>query len=157
YKVLKAFSIIVIGKVLNYKAALGQVMGSMSMGLSHASAEAYEFQEDGTMNIPKLRTYGPLRYGDHPEYIAKFIETAHLDSPYGARGVGEHALIGMPAALGNALSTAAGVELNQLPLTPETIWRNKVGDKYLSFKTNFNIIKRPQGKKRQTYSNLYYK
>ena len=131
YKILKAFSIIDIGKVLNYKAALGQVMGSMSMGLSHASAEAYEFQEDGTMNIPKLRTYGPLRYGDHPEYIAKFIETAHLDSPYGARGVGEHALIGMPAALGNALSTAVGVELNQLPLTPEMIWRKKVGDKFL--------------------------
>ena len=28
----------------------------------------------------------------------------------------------MPAALGNALSLAAGVELNQLPLTPESIW-----------------------------------
>lgn len=127
YKILKAYSVIDIGKVLNYKAALGQVMGSMSMGLNHASAEAFSFREDGTIRIPKIRTYGSFRYGDHPEYVADFLETAHLDGPYGARGVGEHALIGMPAALANALSTATGLELNKLPLTPEYIWQEKAG------------------------------
>ena len=127
YKLLKAFSIIDIGKVLNYKTAMGQVMGSMSMGLNHASAETYSFDDNGTMRIPKLRTYGTFRYGDHPEYVADFLQTAHLDGPYGARGVGEHALIGMPAALANALSNATGLELNKLPLTPEYIWKEKEG------------------------------
>ncbi|MEN1968552.1 xanthine dehydrogenase family protein molybdopterin-binding subunit [Lentibacillus sp. N15] len=127
YKLLKAYSVIDIGKVLNYKTALGQVMGSMSMGLNHASAETLAFNQDGTIPIPKLRTYGTFRYGDHPEYVADFLETAHLDGPYGARGVGEHALIGMPAALANALSNATGLELNKLPLTPEYIWRKKAG------------------------------
>lgn len=127
YQILKAYSVIDIGKVLNEKTALGQVMGSMSMGLNHASAETFDFADDGTIPIPRLRTYGTFRFGDHPEYVADFLETAHLDGPYGARGVGEHALIGMPAALANALSLATGTELNQLPLTPEYIWQVKAG------------------------------
>ena len=67
----------------------------------------------------------PFRYGDHPEYIVHFIETPHIDGPYGARGIGEHGLIGMPAALANSLSIAAEVELTNLPLTPELIWKVK--------------------------------
>jgi CO/xanthine dehydrogenase Mo-binding subunit len=63
-----------------------------------------------------------IRYGEQPEYLVDFIETPHLEAPYGLRGIGEHGLIGMPAALANSLSIAAGVELNQLPLTPELIW-----------------------------------
>ncbi len=129
YKILKAYSVIDIGKVLNEKTALGQVMGSMSMGLNHASAETFAFAEDGTIQMPTLRTYGSFRYGDHPLYVASFLKTAHLDGPYGARGVGEHALIGMPAALANALSNATGHELNKLPLTPEYIWQEKAGAK----------------------------
>lgn len=54
-----------------------------------------------------------------------FVETPHIDGPYGGRGIGEHGLIGMPAALANSLSLAAGVDLNQLPLTPELIWQEK--------------------------------
>jgi CO/xanthine dehydrogenase Mo-binding subunit len=54
-----------------------------------------------------------------------FVETPQLDSPYGARGIGEQGLMGMPGALGNALSLAAGVSLHHLPLIPELIWRTK--------------------------------
>ncbi|WP_413375155.1 xanthine dehydrogenase family protein molybdopterin-binding subunit [Alkalihalobacillus sp. 1P02AB] len=125
YKIIKAYSVIDIGKVLNQKSAEGQVMGAMSMGLSFASSETFEFSEDGKMLNPRLRTYVPLRYGDHPEYVVQFIETPHIDGPYGARGVGEQGLIGMPAALANCLSHAVGCDLNQLPLTPEFIWKVK--------------------------------
>lgn len=125
YKIIKAYSVIDIGKVLNQKAALGQVMGAMSMGLSFAGRETFVFDNEARILNTRLRTYVPIRYGEHPQYIVHFIETPHIDGPYGARGVGEHGLIGMPAALANSLSVAAEVDLNQLPLTPELIWRTK--------------------------------
>ncbi len=125
YKIIKAYSVIDIGKVLNQKAALGQVMGAMSMGLSFAGRETYVFDDEGRVLNPRLRTYVPMRYGEHPQYMIHFNETTHVDGPYGARGIGEHGLIGMPAALANSLSVAAEVDLNQLPLTPELIWKTK--------------------------------
>ena len=127
YKLLKAVSIIDIGKVLNEKAAKGQVMGAMSMGLAFAGRETFVIDELGRILNPQLRTYRPLRYGEQPEYIVDFVETPQLDAPYGARGVGEHGLLGMPAALGNALSRAIGVPINHLPLTPELLWKTKEG------------------------------
>lgn len=133
YKILKAFAVIDIGKVLNPKAALGQAMGAMSMGLSFASRETFLFDRYERVLNPQLRTYRPIRFGEHPEYIVEFIETPQIDAPYGARGAGEHGLIGMPAALANALSLAAEVPLNELPLFPELIWRKKKGDIHDSF------------------------
>jgi hypothetical protein len=60
-----------------------------------------------------------------PDYRVGFVETPDSASPYGVRSYAEHGIIGMPAALGNALSTAFGMQLNTLPLTPETIWRTR--------------------------------
>ncbi|MBS4224299.1 xanthine dehydrogenase family protein molybdopterin-binding subunit [Lederbergia citrea] len=128
YRITKAFSVIDIGRVLNEKAARGQVMGAMSMGIAFGGRETFVFDSYGRVLNPQLRTYRPLRYGEQPEYIIEFVETPHLSAPYGARGVGEHGLIGMPAALGNCLSTALGVQLNHLPLIPELLWRTKEGD-----------------------------
>ncbi|WP_139193830.1 xanthine dehydrogenase family protein molybdopterin-binding subunit [Anaerobacillus alkalidiazotrophicus] len=125
YKVLSAYSVIDVGKVLNNKAAKGQVMGAMAMGLNFGSSETFVFDDEGKVLNNRLRTYVPFRYGDHPKYIVHLLETPHMDGPYGARGIGEHGLIGMPAALANSLSIAAGVDLNKLPLTPELIWKEK--------------------------------
>ncbi|WP_257985517.1 xanthine dehydrogenase family protein molybdopterin-binding subunit [Bacillus sp. V5-8f] len=127
YKLLKAVTVVDIGKVLNEKAARGQVMGAMSMGLAFGGRETFVFDKLGRVLNSQLRTYRPIHYGENPGYIVDFVETPHLEAPYGARGVGEHGLLGMPAALGNCLSAAAGVSLHHLPLTPELIWRTKEG------------------------------
>ncbi|WP_218197375.1 hypothetical protein, partial [Pseudomonas sp. 2995-1] len=74
---------------------------------------------------PRLRTYRPVHYGEQPEYVVEFVETPHIDAPFGARGAGEQGLLGMPAALANSLSLAANVELHHLPLIPVSIWREK--------------------------------
>ncbi|NHN32797.1 xanthine dehydrogenase family protein molybdopterin-binding subunit [Paenibacillus agricola] len=125
YRVLKAASVFDAGKVINEATARGQVMGGMSMGLSFASREAFLYNNAGVVLNPQLRSYKLIRFGETPDYLVEFVETPYLDGPYGARGVGEHGTIGMAAALANALSVAAGVELNLLPLTPELIWRYK--------------------------------
>lgn len=127
YQLVKAATVVDIGTVLNRKAALGQVMGAMSMGLAFAGRETFYFDELGRVMNPQLRTYRPLRYGENPEYLVDFVYTPDLQAAYGARGVGEHGLLGMPGALGNALSIASGVSLHHLPLTPELIWKSKEG------------------------------
>jgi CO/xanthine dehydrogenase Mo-binding subunit len=69
-----------------------------------------------------------MRLGENPEYIVDFVETPDIEGPYGLRGLGEMGVIAMPAALANSLSLAAGAALNQLPLTPEFIWKTKKED-----------------------------
>ena len=128
YKILKAVSVIDVGKVLNQKTAEGQVMGAMSMGLSFAGRETFYFDQEGRVLNPQLRTYRPIRYGEHPEFVCSFIETTQADYINKARSLGEHGILGMPAALGNSLSLAAGIPLNHLPLLPELIWRSKEGE-----------------------------
>jgi CO/xanthine dehydrogenase Mo-binding subunit len=129
YKVLKAVAVIDIGKVFNEKTAIGQVKGAMSMGLSFAARETFWFDDHGSVLNPQLRTYRPIRFGEHPKYVVAFVETPEIDAPYGGRGVGEHGLIGMPAALANSLSTALSVNVNYLPLIPELLWKIKRGEK----------------------------
>jgi CO/xanthine dehydrogenase Mo-binding subunit len=103
------------------------ITGAMSMGLGYGSREAISYNDSGIMQNPQFRNYKPLRYGEVNDFKVEFIETPQLDAPYGERGLGEEGILGMPAALANALSTAAEVELNELPLVPELIWKAKGG------------------------------
>jgi CO/xanthine dehydrogenase Mo-binding subunit len=127
YRLIKAASVFDVGRVMNEATAKGQIMGGMSMGLSFASREAFQYDEAGVVLNNQLRTYKLIRFGENPEYAVDFVETPYLEGPYGARGIGEYGTIGMAGALANALSVAAGTELNQLPLTPELIWRRLGG------------------------------
>ncbi|MGN7356846.1 xanthine dehydrogenase family protein molybdopterin-binding subunit [Paenibacillus sp. SAF-054] len=123
YRILQAATVMDAGRVINPVFARGQITGGMSMGLGLASREAFAFNEEAQVLNPQFRTYHMMRYGEQPTYFVDFIETPNAEAPFGLRGIGEHGVIGMPAALANALSTAAGIPLNRLPLTPERIWR----------------------------------
>lgn len=70
-----------------------------------------------------LRTYKVMRIGEQPEYLVDWVQTPNQVKPYGARGLAEHGIVGIHAALVNALSRAAGVELDQIPVYPELIWK----------------------------------
>lgn len=127
YRILKAATIVDAGKVLNPKSARGVITGGMVMGLGKASREEFRYGTDGAVQNTSLRTYKVIHYGQQPEYLVDFVETPQIDAPYGARGLGEHGIIGMGGALVNALSSAAQIDLNQLPVTPELIWKTKTG------------------------------
>nr|WP_285855154.1 xanthine dehydrogenase family protein molybdopterin-binding subunit [Paenibacillus cellulositrophicus] len=123
YRILQAATVIDAGRVINPVFARGQITGGMSMGLGLASREAFAFNEEARVLNPQFRTYHMMRYGEQPAYFVDFVETPNAEAPFGLRGIGEHGVIGMPAALANALSAATGIALNRLPLTPERIWR----------------------------------
>lgn len=63
---------------------------------------------DKAINLTtSFRTYKLLHIGEEPKYLVDFVETPQLDSPFGTRSYSEHGIIGMPAALANALSLAS--------------------------------------------------
>lgn len=130
YRILKAATVIDAGKVINPKIVRGLIMGGMNMGLGIASREEFLYNDEGIVQNTSLRTYKLIRFGETPEYIVDFIETPQIDAPYGARGLAEHGIIGIPAAFATALSLAAESEFLKIPITPEVIWQAKTGGKY---------------------------
>ena len=123
YRVITACCVLDVGKVVNPAATRAMIAGGMSMGVSLATREAYEYDENGSPRAPNLRTYKLLHIGQEPEYRVDFVETPDPTAPCGARPYTEHGIIGIPAALANALSAAFGCALDGLPLRPEAIRR----------------------------------
>ncbi|MEL7623120.1 MAG: xanthine dehydrogenase family protein molybdopterin-binding subunit [Clostridiales bacterium] len=129
YRIIRAYSVMDVGNLINPEGMSGSVRGGMSMGISMASRENFSYAKNGRgeMTTPSLRSYKALHIGEEPIYELDFVETPQLDAPYGMRSMSEHGIIGMPAALANALSKACGVAFNQLPLKPEDLWRTATG------------------------------
>ena len=124
FRVLKAVCSMDVGRVINPALARGQVVGAMAMGIGYTTREAFRFDSKEHVLNHSLRDYKLVRYGEHPEYIVDFVETPQGDGPFGARGLGEQGIIGMPGALSAAVSRAVGVQLNALPITPEYVWES---------------------------------
>ncbi|MFP4430452.1 MAG: xanthine dehydrogenase family protein molybdopterin-binding subunit [Spirochaetaceae bacterium] len=122
YRILKSACAMDVGKVINPALARGQIVGAMAMGIGYTTREAFDFDGRGRVLNGKLRDFKILRYGEHPEYVVDFVETPQQDGPFGARGLGEQGIIGMPGALASAFSRAVGTQLHRLPITPEYLW-----------------------------------
>jgi CO/xanthine dehydrogenase Mo-binding subunit len=128
YRVLTSACSMDVGRVINPALARGQVVGAMAMGIGYTTREALEFDSRERIRNGKLRDFKILRYGEHPEYVVDFVETPQRDGPFGARGLGEQGILGMPAALSAAFSRAVGTQLNEMPITPEYLWRSRRAD-----------------------------
>ncbi|BDR68217.1 aldehyde oxidase [Clostridium tetani] len=133
YRLLKAATVIDVGKLINPKTARGLIMGGMSMGLGLATREEFLYNQDGILEDTSLRTYKLIRYGENPDYIVEFMETPQIDAPFGARGMSEHGILGISAAFANAISLAAQDDFDKLPISPESIWKTKTGGQYDTF------------------------
>jgi carbon-monoxide dehydrogenase large subunit len=112
-----------IGKAINPQQCEAQVIGGSVMAASIAMTEQLIYSDDGQLLNPNFVDYIISRSGDIPrEFKTYLIENPQEDGPYGARGIGELTMLGVPAALGNAIADAINVEIFDLPLTPERVW-----------------------------------
>ncbi len=127
YRLLKAVTVADIGKVIHPKMARGVVMGGMSMGFGLATREAFVHDNEGILKNTSFRTYKVMHFGEQPEYVVEFLESPQIDGPFGARGIGEDGILGIPSAFIQAISRLTGKEFNILPITPEVIWKTKTG------------------------------
>lgn len=122
-EIVKIASAFDVGRVLHEGMCITQVQGGVIQGLGSALVEGFQFDARGRMLNPSFVDYKLLTARDLPrEMKAFFVQTPQLDGPYGARGVGEHPMISVPSAIGNAIRDALGLDIHELPLTPERVY-----------------------------------
>jgi len=122
-EIIRAVSVFDVGKVINPLLLKMQLSGGFIMGMSIALFEKIKFDEQGWMTNPNFTSYYIARMKDLPkEMVTRSVETPQNDGPLGARGIGEMSMISVASAISNAIFTATGVKLNELPMSPETVW-----------------------------------
>jgi carbon-monoxide dehydrogenase large subunit len=120
--VLRAASAFDVGKAINPELVKQQMEGGFVQGLSSAMFEECMLR-DGVMRNPSFVDYRIATAIDVPKIIdAIIVETAQDDGPFGARGIGEHPLVPVIAALGNAIYAATGIRLNDPPFSAEKVY-----------------------------------
>lgn len=132
YRVLKAVCAMDVGRVINPGLARGNVVGAMGMALGYSTTEGFIFDQKDRPQNYRFRDFKTPRFGEQPEYDVEFIETPQGDGPFGARGLGEQGVLGIPGAVANAVSRAIRYPVNFLPITPEKLWdliRKQGGEK----------------------------
>ena len=102
-----------VGKAINPALVEGQVQGGIAMGLGMALME--QFLPGRTEN---LHDYLIPTIGDVPPINTIIIEEPDAHGPYGAKGLGEHALIPTAPSILNAVRHAVGYAARSVPLNP---------------------------------------
>jgi CO/xanthine dehydrogenase Mo-binding subunit len=111
-----------VGRAINPQLVQRQDEGATLQGLGNALFEEMVF-EDGQLLNDTLLDYRVPSFTDLPdEMTCVIVENEDGPGPYGAKGCGEGALAAVPAAVVNALADV-GVPMQELPLTPERVWR----------------------------------
>ena len=111
-----------VGRAINPQLVERQDEGATLQGLGNALFEEMVY-EDGLLLNDTLLDYRIPSFEDLPDSMTcVIVENEDGPGPYGAKGCGEGALAAVPAAIVNALADA-GVSMNELPLTPERVWR----------------------------------
>src|SRR5262249_27939225 len=72
---------------------------------------------------PNLMTYLIPTALDVPDVTSIVLESGEGMGPWGARGIGEPAMVPTAPAIANAVFDAVGVRVTRLPITPERLWR----------------------------------
>jgi CO/xanthine dehydrogenase Mo-binding subunit len=108
-----------VGQVINPKQIRGSVMGGVMMAVGATLYEKLEFSEDGKITNPHFFKYHLPTYKEAPRMTVEFVETPDAVGPFGARGVGEHSVIGPAPAILNAIRDAVGIDFFEIPVTPE--------------------------------------
>lgn len=113
------------GRIINPRTANSQFIGGMTMGISAAlHEESYLDSRPGYGHVVNsdFAGYHIAANADAPQVEARWIE--HPDpmfGPTGAKGIGEIGIVGVPAAIGNAIYNATGKRLRGLPFTPDKL------------------------------------
>jgi 4-hydroxybenzoyl-CoA reductase alpha subunit len=110
------------GFAINRTSVEGQMQGSLLMGLGEALFEEVKFDEKGRILNPNFGEYKIPTALDMPNVDPVIVESHEPYGPYGAKEVGEGAIMPTIPAILNAVYDATGVRIHELPLTPERVY-----------------------------------
>lgn len=109
------------GTIINPLTAASQVEGGLAQGIGLALREHYR-HEGGRVVSGDLAAYlVPTSLDVCDRLLPEFVECPSQDGPFGAKGLGEPAIIPAAAAIANAVSNALGVRVRRLPIEPEWV------------------------------------
>jgi len=125
YRVVHVWIAHDIGRSINPVLVLGQVEGSVYMGLGEAMMEESAFRRLPRARsnalvhkFPSLLEYKSPTFLEMPPVTTYLIEDPDPVGPFGAKEVGQGPLLPVPPALANAIHHAAGVRIDQVPIQP---------------------------------------
>ncbi len=105
-----------VGRTVNPTQVEGQIQGGVAQGLGMALME--EYVQGVTEN---LHDYLIPTVGDMPDIEIMLIEDPEPLGPYGAKGIGEHALIPTAPAILGGIKHATAVAIHRIPATPDRV------------------------------------
>jgi CO/xanthine dehydrogenase Mo-binding subunit len=115
-KVLKVVAAHDVGRAINPTLIEGQIEGGVAQGLGMALMEEF-FPGKGE----NLHDYLVPTIGDMPTVESILIEDPSPIGPFGAKGIGEQAVIPTAPAILNAIHNATGVRVRRTPATPDRL------------------------------------
>lgn len=121
-RVRKVATVADVGKAINPQLVELQDEGATIQGLGLALAEELEWADGILVNDSLLDYHVPTTEDLPEEMVCVLVENADGPGPWGAKGVGEGAHAGAIAAIACAIGDA-GVPVDELPATPERVWR----------------------------------
>ncbi|HEY0782210.1 MAG TPA: molybdopterin cofactor-binding domain-containing protein [Thermoanaerobaculia bacterium] len=117
-----------IGRALNPVLSVGQVEGSVYMGLGEVMMEEQAFRRLPrhlssalVHKFPSLLEYKSPTFLDTPEITTYLIEDPDPRGPFGAKEVGQGPLLPIMPAVANAIHDAVGVRVDQVPIHPHMV------------------------------------
>jgi xanthine dehydrogenase YagR molybdenum-binding subunit len=115
----RAVNALAVGRVLNPKTARNQVLGGLVWGIGMALEEesVIDHKFGRFMNHSLGEYYVPVNADVHDLEVIFVDERDDVVNPLGAKGLGELGLVGVAAAIANAVYNATGKRVRELPIT----------------------------------------
>lgn len=111
-----------VGRAINPTQVEGQIVGGIAQGIGMALMEEYVAGRSDNLHDYLIPTVG-----DVPPVVVHVIEDPEPLGPFGAKGVGEPAMIPTAPAITNAIRHATGVRVTRLPVTPDRLRAQLLG------------------------------
>jgi CO/xanthine dehydrogenase Mo-binding subunit len=119
--VVAAWAVHDSGTIVNRLTATSQVEGAIAQGVGLAVRERY-CESEGRVASGDFSTYlMPTALDVCDKAHVEFVECESREGPFGAKGLGEPAIIPVAAAVANAISNAVGARVKSLPVIPEWV------------------------------------
>lgn len=121
-KILKIVCAHDVGTIIHPITHQGQVDGAMIQGLGFAVLEDL-VDEEGKIITANLGEYKLPNVADIPRHETVLVHDPDGPGPFQSKPIGEHGTVPTAAAIANALYDAIGVQITDLPITAEKIYR----------------------------------
>ena len=118
-RVTRVVNAVAAGRILNTKTAHSQIMGSVVWGIGMALHEEtlFDHRFGRIMNANIAEYHVPVNADVHDIEVIFVEEPDALINPLGIKGLGEIGIVGVAAAIANAVYHATGTRVRDLPIT----------------------------------------